>query len=64
VIDGIKRELETSSTHKKIIHELVDHHRQLFAVTIAELLQESLATELQAQQDQISKSWANCQSSH
>lgn len=55
VIHGIKRELETSSNHKRIIHELVDHHRQQFAVTIAELLQESLATELRAQQDQISK---------
>lgn len=56
VIDGIKRELETSSTHKRIVHELVDHHRQLFAITLAEILQENLAHELNIQHDQISKS--------
>ncbi|MCU4413623.1 preprotein translocase subunit SecA [Acinetobacter sp. WU_MDCI_Axc73] len=55
VIHGIKRELETSSTHKRIIHDLVDHHRQLFAMTVAEVLQETLATELRSQQNSISK---------
>lgn len=49
VIDGIKQELDTSSSHKKIIHDLVDHHRDKFAITLAEILQESLATELKAQ---------------
>lgn len=50
VIDGIRQELATSSSHKKIIHNLVDHHRDLFAKTVAEILQESLATELRVQQ--------------
>ncbi|MFW1735820.1 preprotein translocase subunit SecA [Acinetobacter sp. ULE_I001] len=49
VIDGIKQELDTSSSHKKIIHDLIDHHRDRFAQTLAEVLQESLATELKAQ---------------
>ena len=54
VIDGIKHELDTSSSHKKIIHDLVDHHREMFAQVVAEVLQESLAVELKAQQQQIS----------
>ncbi len=53
VIDGIKYELETSSSHKKIIHDLIDHHRERFALTLAEILQESLATELNAQSTNI-----------
>ena len=35
VIDGVRQELETSSSHKDIIHELVDHHRQLFTVALS-----------------------------
>lgn len=53
VIDGIKQELDTSSTHKKIIHDLVDHHREMFSKVLAEILQESLAIELKAHQQQI-----------
>lgn len=53
VIDGIKQELETSSSHKKIIHDLVDHHRQMFTVTLSCLLQESLAKALREQQPMI-----------
>lgn len=53
VIDGVRHELKTSSTHKQIIHELVDHHRQLIAQTLAEVLQDSLATELKQQQQDI-----------
>ncbi|WP_445115083.1 preprotein translocase subunit SecA [Acinetobacter sp. WZC-1] len=56
VIDSIRTELETSSTHKKIIHDLVDHHRELFARALTELLQESLATELNSRQQLISTS--------
>ncbi|MGA6136474.1 preprotein translocase subunit SecA [Acinetobacter dispersus] len=55
VIDGIRHELETSSSHKKIIHDLVDHHRQLFTVTLSSMLQESLATALQQQQPVITQ---------
>ncbi|MEB3768054.1 preprotein translocase subunit SecA [Acinetobacter sp. MD2] len=53
VIDGIRHELNTSSSHKKIIHDLVDHHRDAFAKALAELLQENLATALQQQQQYL-----------
>lgn len=55
VLDGVKKELDTSSSHKKIIHDLVNHHREMFATTLAQVLQESLATELKTQQQTISK---------
>ena len=53
VLDGIKRELNSSNTHKKLITELVDHHRELFARALSEVLQESLAKELQAERKNI-----------
>ncbi|NHB58816.1 preprotein translocase subunit SecA [Acinetobacter sp. 194] len=56
VLDGVKKELDTSSTHKQIIHDLVDHHRDMFAQTLADILQETLATELKAQQQVIADS--------
>ena len=49
VIDGIRYELETSSSHKQIIHDLVNHHREQFTVALTALLQESLATALKEQ---------------
>lgn len=55
VIDGIRYELDTSSTHKKIIHELVNSHREMFAKTLADLLQENIATELQRQQQDLAQ---------
>ena len=55
VVDGVRQELETSSSHKDIIHELVDHHRQLFTVALSSVLQESLAKTLQAQQPIITQ---------
>lgn len=55
ILDGIKRELLTSTTHKQLIQELVDHHRQLFAVALTDILQESLGKELQAQRFIIAK---------
>ena len=55
VVDGVRQELETSSSHKDIIHELVDHHRQLFTVALSSILQESLAKTLQAQQPIITQ---------
>ncbi len=54
VIDSVKKELDTSSTHKKIIHDLVNHHREMFATTLAQVLQETLAKELRTQQKTIS----------
>ncbi|MCH7309252.1 preprotein translocase subunit SecA [Acinetobacter sp. NIPH 1852] len=55
VLDGLKRELQTNSSHQKTIHNLVDHHRQLFVTTLSSLLQESLATALQQQQPAITQ---------
>ena len=55
VIDGIRYELQTSSTHKKMIHDLIDHHRDLFAQVLVELLQQNLATELKQQQQQMAQ---------
>jgi len=55
VLDGIKNELETSSSHKIIIHDLVEHHRALFATALADILQETLSHELQAQRHVIAK---------
>ncbi|MDV2469927.1 preprotein translocase subunit SecA [Acinetobacter chinensis] len=59
VLDGVKHELATSSTHKKIIHDLVDHHRVMFAQVLTEILQEALATELKKQQYNISTNVGN-----
>ena len=55
VLNGIKRELNTSTTHKKLINDIVDHHRQLFSATLAEILQESLGKELQQHRILIAK---------
>lgn len=55
VIDSVRYELDTSSSHRKILHDLVDHHREMFATTLAQVLQESLAAELKVQQTNISK---------
>ncbi|MFH3665797.1 preprotein translocase subunit SecA [Acinetobacter baumannii] len=55
VIDGIRYELETSSSHKQIIHDLVNHHRKQFTVTLTSLLQESLATALKEQKPAITR---------
>ena len=55
VLDGIKRELSNSTSHKQLIDDLVEHHRKLLAVALADILQESLGKELQAQRFMISK---------
>ena len=55
VLDGIKRELSTSTTHKKLIEDLVTHHRDMFATALADILQESLGKELQAQKIMIAE---------
>lgn len=53
-ITAIERELQHSSTLRKIIHTMLDQHRTLFADTLSELLQESLAKALKEQQRQMS----------
>lgn len=55
VLDGIKRGLSTSTTHKKLIEDLVAHHRDMFATALADILQESLGKELQAQKIMIAE---------
>lgn len=53
VLNGIKNELNHSNTHKEIIHKLVEHHKDLFARAMAEILQENLATNLQKHRSDI-----------
>ena len=55
VLDGIKRELTTSTSHKQLIDDLVEHHRKLLAIALADILQESLGKELQSQRSMIAK---------
>ena len=55
VIDGVEKELDTSSTHHALIHELIDDHREKFAIVLAEVLQQSLATALQQQRNLIAE---------
>ena len=55
VLDGIKTELSTSTTHKKLIEDLINHHRELFAVALADVLQETLGKELQQHRQLIAK---------
>lgn len=55
VIDGVEKELDTSSSHHKLIHELIDHHRHQFSQVLAETLQHSLATALQQQRHFIAE---------
>lgn len=54
MIRGVERELKQNSLLKQTINDMLDKHRQLFAITLAELLQESLGKALQQQQRQMS----------
>lgn len=54
MIRGVERELIRNSVLKQTINDMLDKHRQLFATTLAELLQESLGKALQQQQRQMS----------
>ena len=55
VLNGVQRELTTSTTHKQFIDDLVEQHRQLLAIALADILQESLGKELQTQRHMIAK---------
>lgn len=55
VLDGIKHELNTSTTHKDLISNVVQHHRDLFTQVLAEILQENLTKELRAERELIAK---------
>lgn len=52
-INAIKHELKTSTTHKKYIEDLINHHRDMLAVALADVLQDALGKELQAQRYHI-----------
>ena len=55
VLDGLKHELQTSTTHKDLISNVIQHHRDLFSQALAEILQENLSRELQADRERIAK---------
>lgn len=55
VLSGIKKELTTSQSHKKVIEELINHHREMFSTALADVLQETLGKELQQQRGLIAK---------
>jgi hypothetical protein len=55
LINAVKTELQTSTTHKKYIEDIVNHHRELLATALADVLQDSLGKELQAQRHDIAK---------
>ena len=55
VLDGIKRELTTSTTHHQLIDDLIEHHREMFAIALTDILQHTLGNELQKQRQLIAK---------
>ena len=56
VLDGLKHELNTSTTHKDLISNVIQHHRELFSQVLAEILQENLSKELRAERERIAGS--------
>lgn len=55
VLDGLKHELNTSTTHKDLISNIVQHHREMFSKVLSEILQENLSRELRADRERIAK---------
>ena len=55
VLDGIKRELSTSTSHHGLIDQLVEQHRVLFAQALTDVLQQNLGQELQQQRHDIAE---------
>jgi len=55
VLDGLKHELNTSTTHKDLISNVIQHHRELFSQVLADMLQENLSRELRADRERIAK---------
>lgn len=53
VIDGVERELKSSTTHGHLIRDLIDQHREQIQAATAELLQSGLAPALAQHQHQI-----------
>ena len=55
VIKGVEVEFETSAPHNHRIHAIVNQHRADFANTLADILQQSLASSLSQQQQLINQ---------
>ena len=55
VLGGIRNELTTSTTHKQLISNIINHHRQIFALSLTDILQEHLGKELQQQRKLIAQ---------
>ncbi|OTG86947.1 preprotein translocase subunit SecA [Acinetobacter sp. ANC 4558] len=55
VLSGIRTELTTSTTHKQLITNIINQHRQLLALTLTDILQETLGRELQQQRRMIAQ---------
>lgn len=53
ILDGVERELKTGATHHHLLHQLVNSHRVQIEQAMGEVLQNNLATALQAQQQHI-----------
>lgn len=55
ILDGVERELKTGATHHHLLHQLFNSHRVQIEQAMGEVLQNNLATALQAQQQQIAQ---------
>lgn len=55
VINQVQYELKTSTTHRQLITELINQHRDLFAQALTEVLQHELATQLQQNRHMMAK---------
>ncbi|XID74479.1 preprotein translocase subunit SecA [Alkanindiges sp. WGS2144] len=52
-LSGVERELKTGATHQRLLHDLVNQHRNLISQAVGETLQHNLAIALQEQQQLI-----------
>ncbi|ALH95300.1 hypothetical protein [Acinetobacter equi] len=55
VLSGIRKELTTSTTHKQLISNIINQHRELLAISLTDILQEHLGKELQQQRKLIAQ---------
>lgn len=53
ILDGVERELKNGAAHHQLLHQLVNSHRLQIEQAMGEILQNNLATALQAQQQHI-----------
>ena len=55
VINQVQHELKTSTTHRQLITDLVNHHRELLAIALTDVLQQQLGQQLQLQREHMAK---------